>query len=384
MTDAPPAPRPAPVAAFAAATLAPAGLIALAALAGGGWVWAALGYMTALTYALDRLIAAFGEGGGADGEAEFPAADALSVALAVVHPAVLALAIAGTCGATGLPGPARAGLFVAAGLWFGQVSNSNAHELIHRTRRGLYRLGVAVYVTLLHGQHASGHRLVHHRFVATPEDPATARAGEGFWAFLPRAWWGEFRGGWRAETALRARAAGRGRGLHPYAVYLAGGAACLGLGLAAFGWGGVAAHLGFAAYAQAQLMLSDYVQHYGLQRARDDRGRWEPVGPAHSWDAPQAFSGLVMLHAPRHADHHLHPGRPYPALRITRGATPMLPRSLPLMATLALVPPAWRRVMDPRLARWQARQGDHGVVTPGAGREGCEGRPGSGRLSRDG
>lgn len=96
------------------------------------------------------------------------------------------------------------------------------------------------------------------------------------------------------------------------------------------------------------------MQHYGLSR-RVTEGRAEPVGPAHSWDAPQPFSGWLMLHAPRHADHHLHPGRAYPGLQLDPGATPMLPRSLPAMAALALLPPLWRRVMDRRLAKWQAR-----------------------------
>ncbi|MEI4484610.1 alkane 1-monooxygenase [Frigidibacter sp. MR17.14] len=345
----PPRP-PAPMAGFALATLAPAALIAAAALQGAVWVAAALGWMTVLTYLLDRVIAAFGN----VGDAEFPVADSLSVVLALVHLALLPLAIAGVAGATGLSVPARIGLFLAAGLFFGQVSNSNAHELIHRGGRGLTRLGALVYVTLLHGQHVSGHRLVHHRCVATPDDPATARAGEGFWAYLPRAWWGEFREGLRAETALRAR--GTARGVHPYAAYLAGAAIFLAGSAQAFGPAGLAAHLALAAYAQLQLMLSDYVQHYGLTRDRRADGRYEPVGPGHSWDAPQAFSGLVMLHAPRHADHHLHPARPYPGLRLAPATTPTLPRSLPLMATLALVPPLWRRVMDPRLARWQQRQ----------------------------
>ena len=37
-------------------------------------------------------------------------------------------------------------------------------------------------------------------------------------------------------------------------------------------------------------------------------------------------------------------------------AAPMLPRSLPVMACLALWPRAWRRVMDPRVAKWRAAE----------------------------
>jgi len=76
------------------------------------------------------------------------------------------------------------------------------------------------------------------------------------------------------------------------------------------------------------------------------------MGVRHSWNAPHWFSSALMLNAPRHSDHHTHPARVYPALRLTEDM-PVLPRSLPAMATLALFPRLWRRVMDPRVADWQ-------------------------------
>ena len=80
-------------------------------------------------------------------------------------------------------------------------------------------------------------------------------------------------------------------------------------------------------------------------------GKPEPVGPRHSWNSPHWFSSAVMLNAPRHSDHHAHPSRPYDTLIIPEGS-PMLPRSLPMMATLALFPRRWRKVMDPLAAKW--------------------------------
>ena len=41
-------------------------------------------------------------------------------------------------------------------------------------------------------------------------------------------------------------------------------------------------------------------------------------------------------------------------LELDRAAMPILPHSLPVMAVLALVPPVWHRIMDPRARRWQA------------------------------
>ena len=67
----------------------------------------------------------------------------------------------------------------------------------------------------------------------------------------------------------------------------------------------------------------------------------------------------MMLNAPRHSDHHAHPARPFPQLSLPPGdAAPRLPRSLPVMACVACVPPLWRRMMDRRAAAW--RQGGTG------------------------
>lgn len=114
--------------------------------------------------------------------------------------------------------------------------------------------------------------------------------------------------------------------------------------------------IGLATYAQVQLLLSDYVQHYGLRRRALPNGKLEPIDIQHSWNAPHWFSNYLMLAAPRHCDHHLHPAKPYPALTLpTPDQAPCLPRSLPVMASVALYPRLWRRVMDPLVAHWQNR-----------------------------
>ena len=96
--------------------------------------------------------------------------------------------------------------------------------------------------------------------------------------------------------------------------------------------------------------MSDYVQHYGLTRTVGPRGKPEPMGIAHAWNAPHLASSALMLHAPRHSDHHARPAQPYVALSLPDDA-PMLPRSLPVMACVALYHRPWRRVMDPLVDR---------------------------------
>ncbi|MCB1359712.1 MAG: alkane 1-monooxygenase [Rhodobacter sp.] len=325
--------------AFAFATLLPAVLLTAGVIWGGVWIWLAPLSVGALWLAMDPF-AVLAPGGG-----DFPSGDGLLALTGVLQLVLLPVAI------WALTGRLHGGEWLAGvigfGLYFGQVGNPAAHELIHRADRRLMRLGVAVYVAFLFGHHVSAHRLVHHVHVATPDDPNSARRGQGYWRFLPRAWIGSFRAGLAAERALSARASGRRR--NPYAVYLGGAAALMAGTLGVFGLAGLGVYLLLASHIQAQLLLSDYVQHYGLRRARLAEGRYEPVGAGHSWNAAGWYSSAVTLNAPRHSDHHAHPARPYPRLILPQGA-PMLPAPLPAMAVLALVPPLWRRVMDPRLA----------------------------------
>lgn len=337
---------PLPVAAFAVAALLPLPLLALGAITGGAALWTAFLYMGLLTILIDQLLPL--TAGTAEGD-EFPAADALLVGVALG--ALLALPLT-TWALThaALSGAEQIALFLTTGFWLGQVAHPAAHELIHRPSRALFRLGTLVYTALLFGHHVSAHRLVHHRHVASPEDPNSARSGEGYYRFLLRAWRGSFIAGRQAETALRAR--GAGKGLHPYAHYLAGAVLALALAWLIGGGTGILLWAGLALHAQSQILLSDYVQHYGLTRAVRPDGKPEPVTIRHSWNTPHWFSSAVLLNAPRHSDHHLNPSRQFPALRLPEDA-PCLPWPLPLACMIALVPPLWRRLIRPHLARWR-------------------------------
>lgn len=333
---------------YAAASMAPIPLLVAAATLGGGWSLAALLWMSIGVHLADTVLARIGPAARSEDIAR-ATGDRISVALAIAHFVLMAVAVWSLGGAGPLGPWDGLATFLAFGLWFGQVSNANAHELIHRRERWLFRLGWAVFVSLLYGHHVSAHRLVHHRFVATPDDPNTARAGEGFYRFLTRAWPGAFLAGYEMERNLRRRARGPGR-LNPYAIHVGGALALLVLVTWLFGADGLVAYLLLCAHAQIQILLSDYVQHYGLLRRQLPDGRPEPVGPAHSWDAPRGLSGLMMLNAPRHADHHMHPAKGFGELE-SPAQSPRLPASLPIMATIALIPPLWRHVMDRRLRR---------------------------------
>lgn len=323
-------------------------LIAAGALWGGLWAVAGLVWMTALTATLDELVTATLPSVEGD---EFPAADGLSMTLAVAHLGVWVLVIMASGGATGLETWEKVVVLIGAGLFMGQVSNSNAHELIHRPGRWLRRTGRWIYISMLFGHHLSAHTLVHHVHVGTRADPSTARRGESFYRFFIRAWQGGFREGLKAENRRFPRS-NRPVWRHPYVAYVAGAAGFVFLAAVIGGPKGMLAVTCLAGFAQTQLMLSDYVQHYGLTRRTLGNGKSGPVTSRHSWNAPHMMSSALMLNAPRHSDHHANPSRAFPALRLD-ATMPMLPRSLPVMACVALHPRLWRRIMDPLADRWQ-------------------------------
>ncbi|WP_299864968.1 alkane 1-monooxygenase [uncultured Roseobacter sp.] len=335
---------------FACASLGPASILALGAILGAGWPYAGLLCMTLFVLLMDKTQV--GRMASADQAIWLPRV------IGVAHFVLLGLGLWAMGTADHLDTGQKIALVAGLGLYFGQVSNACAHELIHRSDRNMRALGTAIYCSLLNGQHVSAHMLVHHVHAGTARDPNSAPLGRGFWRFFGRAVIDEFVAGLQAENRRR-------QAIHPYTVYLGGAAVSL---LAAFLLGGGLAVVGLlilALHAQMQLMLSDYLQHYGLRRAVDASGRVEPMRAHHSWNAPRGFSAALMLNAPLHSDHHMNPSRPFPELRFEANAMPTLPRSMPVMGALALVPPLWRRVMDPRARKYQlVAQAHHGNVMP--------------------
>ena len=325
---------------FQLACLLPAALILFAGIIGGLWVWAALGSMTLLVLVMDRFGPKF--------EADEALVRTLPSAVGVVHFLTLGTTLWAIGHSSELDIGAKVLLTATTGLYVGQVSNACAHELIHRPWGPARRLGTAIYCSVLNGHHISAHLLVHHVHAGTNKDPNSAPLGRGFYRYFLNATLAEYRAGLACENKLRHGKIGL---WHPYSVYAIG--ACLSLCTAWFLGGGwaVVALIAISLHAQAQLMLSDYVQHYGLRRGIDASGKPEPMGVKHSWNAPQSFSSALMMNAPRHSDHHVNPMRVFNDLRLDE-RMPVLPKSMPVMAAVALIPPLWRRMMDHRAQEW--------------------------------
>ena len=82
----------------------------------------------------------------------------------------------------------------------GGIAINTAHELGHKrdsSERWLSRVALA---QTGYGHFFIEHNRGHHVRVATPEDPASSRLGESFWAFLPRTVYGSLRSAWGIEA----------------------------------------------------------------------------------------------------------------------------------------------------------------------------------------
>ena len=249
----------------------------------------------------------------------------------------------------------RVALFFGLGVMSGAVGIVYAHELLHQKNRVERWLGDLLLAMVLYSHFRSEHLQVHHRYVGTPRDPVTARYNEGFHRYFYRVLRDCPRSAWRAEAAMLAR---KGLGpLHrsnPFWRYAALQGGFLALALAIGGWGGLGLFLVQAGVAVWQLELTNYIEHYGLTREHLGDGRYEPVKPRHSWNAAHKASNWLLINLQRHSDHHFKPDRRFPLLQ-TYGPeeAPQLPYGYPAMTTLAMIPPLWRRVMNPRVRAWR-------------------------------
>ena len=239
-------------------------------------------------------------------------------------------------------------LAVSVGV-VGGIAINTAHELGHKrasSERWLSRIALA---QTGYGHFFIEHNRGHHVRVATPEDPASSRLGESFWAFLPRTVVGSLRSAWGIEAARLDRLGKSHWGPHndiltAWAMTVVLFAALtVAFGPVVLPYLLIQAVLGFSL-----LEVVNYLEHYGLLRQKKEDGRYERCRPEHSWNSNNVASNVLLYHLQRHSDHHANPTRRYQALRHVDEA-PQLPTGYAGMIILAWVPPLWRRVMDQRL-----------------------------------
>jgi len=245
----------------------------------------------------------------------------------------------------------RIGLAVTVGF-IGGLGINTAHELGHKKESHERWLSKVALAQTFYGHFYLEPNRGHHVRVATPDDPASARVGESVYAFWPGAVVGSLRNAWDLGRRRYAR-----RGQSPFRL---GNDILNAFLMSAALWLVMVAWLGptilpflvlQAVVAFTLLEAVNYLEHYGMLRQRvgaPGHERYERVAPRHSWNSNNLTTNVLLYHLQRHSDHHANPTRRYQALRDYE-ESPALPTGYAGMILLALVPPAWRRVMDHRV-----------------------------------
>jgi alkane 1-monooxygenase len=242
-----------------------------------------------------------------------------------------------------------AGLIVSLGSVTGGVGITYAHELVHRTGRFELALGDVLLALVSFPQFAVEHVHSHHRHVGTPLDPTSARRGESLYAFIVRSVTGGAAAVWQIEADRLAK-----RGIPPWSPgnrALRYAATMLVVPLVAWGLGGTPGLVLFVGQSIVAIVLVqgiNYVEHYGLSRRELSPGRYERVAARHSWDSSHRVTNWLLINLARHADHHLVAAKRFQTLDTTDDA-PQLPAGYATMLMVAMVPPLWRRLIDPRI-----------------------------------
>jgi alkane 1-monooxygenase len=226
------------------------------------------------------------------------------------------------------------------GLVQGAYGITAAHELIHRKSKFSRGCGVVLLALSNYTHFRTEHVLGHHKWVGTLRDPATARKGEGLYAFWLRSLIGCFRSAWELERNRAENGA-----FHRFWIY---GAITLFLQLGVLAIFGCQALFGWWLGSVVSVLLLEtvnYIEHYGLVR----EGLLQPVGDSHSWDTRSYMTNSVLFNLGKHAHHHAKASVPFFELRVSPTQRTLHPWGYSVMILLALVPPLWRRVLDPRL-----------------------------------
>ena len=242
----------------------------------------------------------------------------------------------------------------------GGIGITVAHELGHRTEKIEQTYAKILLMTVCYMHFFIEHNRGHHLRVATPDDPATSRKGETFYAFWWRSVTQGFASAWELEQErLKKKGLGTWTLANQMIWFQVLPIAFVGFffGLFSLLQGRLVWELPVFFFVQSFLGFSllelvNYLEHYGMERKKLPSGYYEKVTPLHSWNAAQLVSNFLLFQLQRHSDHHANAYKRYQTLEHSDNS-PQLPAGYSAMIILACFPPLWFAVMDERLAQWK-------------------------------
>lgn len=247
------------------------------------------------------------------------------------------------------------GYVISMGVVGGIIAINVGHELIHKNTK-LEKISGGLLLSLVsYGGFTIEHIYGHHIHVSTPQDASSSRYNQSVYNFLPNAYIHNFLNAWKLQ---KTRLAKKGLSLlsvqneliwyYTFSVCIAllmGGFFVL---LGAEFWMGIAFFAMQSFVAFTLLEIINYIEHYGLHRRKMNTGKYERVTPEHSWNSNYFLTNMFLFQLQRHSDHHAYAARRYQVLR-HHDNSPQLPFGYATMFMIALIPPLWKAIMNPRV-----------------------------------
>jgi len=245
-----------------------------------------------------------------------------------------------------------AGMIIAVGMTNGVIGITFAHELMHKSNAFEQFLAETLMMSVSYPHFCIEHILGHHKKVGTFSDPATARFGENFYRFYWRAITSSYCSAWRIEINRIAKLGlpvWQNR-MFRYGLVLAVIYITLG---SIFGWLALCFFALQGLVAFTSLEITNYIEHYGLVRNEIAPGIYERTLPKHSWNSGHRISNWFLINLARHSDHHYIASKRYQVLNNFQETAPQLPFGYGTMFVVALIPPVWFALMNPRVLDWR-------------------------------
>ena len=241
------------------------------------------------------------------------------------------------------------GRISAMGLMCGVIGINVGHELGHRSNRFEQFLGEILLLTSLDTHFLPYHNAGHHFNVATPKDAATARKNKIVYIFWIRSHFQSYYQAWEAENKRLKNSDRNWFHLQNRMVIYTLCNILLLVGIFLFfGLKTLLAFIIVAVFGILLLETVNYIEHYGLLRKQNEKGRYERVKRTHSWNSDHRIGMLMLFNLSRHSDHHYNGSKHYQLLK-SLPESPQMPTGYPGMMLVALVPPLWFSIMNKKL-----------------------------------
>ncbi|MDG2371302.1 MAG: alkane 1-monooxygenase [Flavobacteriaceae bacterium] len=243
----------------------------------------------------------------------------------------------------------KIGILSSLGILLATNAINVAHELGHRKSQTERTLSKILYIPCLYMHFYIEHNFGHHKNVATPQDPATSKFNQSVYSFWVTSISKGYFNAWRVQKKILNRSKKRFisfqndmlwyliiQFIYLYSIFFI------------FDFYGLLYAIIVAIQSFLFLETINYIEHYGLVRKKLKSGRYERVQTHHSWNSNHIIGRIVLYELTRHSDHHFKSSKKYQILE-NKKDSPQLPFGYPTSILLALFPPLWFKIINPKL-----------------------------------